>query len=74
MPRTTRACSKRCSSSVRALAGVRPEYLAAAYETIREEFEGVEYYIERAVGLDASARGLLRQRFLVGSSRGGGTA
>jgi protein-tyrosine phosphatase len=50
--------------AVMALAGVRPEYLEAAYGAIREEFEGVEFYIERAVGLDAAARRLLQSRYL----------
>jgi protein-tyrosine phosphatase len=50
--------------SVMALAGVRPEYLKAAYEAIESEFENVEYYIERAVGLDAAARDTLRSRYL----------
>lgn len=50
--------------AVLALAGVRPEYLRAAYEAIEAEFEGVEYYIERAVGLDAGARALLQSRLL----------
>jgi protein-tyrosine phosphatase len=50
--------------SVMALAGVRPEYLRAAYDAIEAEFEGVEHYVERAVGLDASARSLLRRRLL----------
>lgn len=50
--------------SVMALAGVRPEYLRAAYEAIEAEFEGVEHYIERAVGLDAAARNVLRGRLL----------
>lgn len=51
--------------AVMALAGVRPEYLRAAYETIAEEFDDVEYYLERAVGLDQRARATLQQRFLV---------
>lgn len=50
--------------SVMALAGVRPEYLRAAYAAIEEEFEGVEHYLERAVGLDAAAREVLRERFV----------
>ncbi len=54
--------------SVMALAGVRPEYLKAAFEAIEAEFEGVEHYIERAVGLDAAARELLRSRFVEASS------
>jgi protein-tyrosine phosphatase len=47
-----------------ALAGVRPEYLGAAYRAIEEEFDHVEHYLERAVGLDAAAREILRTRFL----------
>jgi protein-tyrosine phosphatase len=50
--------------SIMALAGVRPEYLKAAYQAIEAEFEGVENYIERAVGLDAGARALLQSRLL----------
>ena len=50
--------------TVMALAGVRPEYLRAAYQAIEAEFEGVEHYVERAVGLDAAARQLLRSRLL----------
>lgn len=50
--------------SIMALAGVRPEYLRAAYAAIEAEFEGVEHYIQRAVGLDAAARELLRTRLL----------
>jgi protein-tyrosine phosphatase len=50
--------------AVMALAGVRPEYLRAAYQAIEAEFEGVEHYVERAVGLDAAARETLRSRLL----------
>jgi protein-tyrosine phosphatase len=50
--------------AVMALAGVRPEYLRAAFDAIEAEFEGVEHYVEKAVGLDASARQILRARFL----------
>jgi protein-tyrosine phosphatase len=50
--------------AVMALAGVRPEYLRAAYEAIEGEFENVEHYVERAVGLDAAARELLRRRLV----------
>ncbi len=49
---------------VEALAGVRPEYLRAAYQAIESEFEGVEQYLEHAIGLDAGARDLLRSRFV----------
>ncbi len=50
---------------VRALSGVRPEYLRAAYETMENEYRSVEHYLERAIGLDAAARELLRSRFVV---------
>jgi protein-tyrosine phosphatase len=50
--------------AVMALAGVRPEYLRAAYAAIEAEFENVEHYVEKAVGLDAAARELLRRRLL----------
>ena len=47
-----------------ALAGVRPEYLRGAYQAIEAEFEGVEHYLERAIGLDAATRAVLRARFV----------
>jgi protein-tyrosine phosphatase len=50
--------------SIMALAGVRPEYLRAAYAAIEADFEGVEHYIEDAIGLDAGARDRLRARYL----------
>ncbi len=50
--------------AVMALAGVRPEYLRGAYEAIEADFEGVENYIENAIGLDASARRRLRARLV----------
>ncbi len=50
--------------AIMAIAGVRPEYLQAAIDAIEAEFEGVEQYLERAVGLDGAARELLRSRYL----------
>jgi protein-tyrosine phosphatase len=50
--------------AIMALAGVRPEYLKAAYEAIEAEFEGVEHYLERAIGLDAAARQRLRAQLV----------
>jgi protein-tyrosine phosphatase len=47
-----------------AVAGVRPEYLQAAFETIEAEFECVEHYLERAVGLDIATRAVLRSWYL----------
>ncbi len=47
-----------------AIAGVRAEYLHAAYDAMHEEFDGVDHYIERAIGLDGSKRDALRQRFV----------
>lgn len=49
---------------VMALAGVREEYVRAAYQAIHDSFADVEHYIEAAVGLDALAREELRQRYL----------
>ncbi|MCP4004822.1 MAG: tyrosine-protein phosphatase [bacterium] len=50
--------------SIMALAGVRPEYLKAAYDAIEAEFNDVEHYIEQALGLDAATRERLRARLL----------
>lgn len=50
--------------TIMALAGVRPEYLRGALAVIEDEFEGMEAYLERTVGLDAAARALLRERLV----------
>ena len=50
--------------AIMAVAGVRAEYLKAAFEAIEAEFEGVEHYLERAVGLDRAARERLRTWYL----------
>ncbi|HSG89266.1 MAG TPA: tyrosine-protein phosphatase [Pseudomonadales bacterium] len=50
--------------TIMALAGVRPEYLRGALDVIEEEFEGMDAYLERAVGLDGDTRRLLRTRLL----------
>ena len=51
--------------STMALFGVRPEYLRSAYDAIATEFEGVEHYIEQAVGVDSAARQRLRSRYVI---------
>ena len=53
--------------STMALFGVRPEYLRSAYDAIAAEFEGVEHYIEQAIGLDRAARERLQSRYLIGA-------
>jgi protein-tyrosine phosphatase len=50
--------------TVMALAGVRPEYLEAAFHAIEADFDGVEQYIERAVGLTPERTARLRRRLL----------
>lgn len=50
--------------AIMALAGVRPEYLEAAYQTIESDFADVERYIEDAVGLSPERRERLRARLL----------
>ena len=47
-----------------AVAGVRAEYLQGAYNAIKADFESVEHYIEKAIGLDENARAKLRQRYV----------
>jgi protein-tyrosine phosphatase len=49
---------------IMALAGVREEYLRAAYGEIHASFDDVEHYIEDAVGLNAAARAELQRRYL----------
>jgi protein-tyrosine phosphatase len=51
-------------ATIMALAGVRPEYLQGAYEAIEAQFEGVEHYIEEAVGINPATRARLRNQFL----------
>ena len=50
---------------VMALAGVRPEYIHAAYAAIEGQFDSVEEYIRQAIGLNDSAVAELRSRYLV---------
>lgn len=50
--------------TIMALAGVRPEYLHAALAVIEEEFDGMDAYLERTVGLDTAARDTLHARLL----------
>lgn len=47
-----------------ALAGVRPEYLAAAFQEIDARFESVEHYLGEALALDPGALEALRVRLL----------
>lgn len=49
---------------VMTLAGVREEYLAAAYAAIEENFEHMEHYLETALGLTPDAKAALRARYL----------
>lgn len=49
---------------VMTLAGVREEYLHAAYDAIEERFDDVEHFIEDAIGLDSAARKELQSRYL----------
>ena len=44
---------------------MRPEYLRSAYDAIAAEFEGVEHYIEQAIGLDPAAIERLRSRYVI---------
>ena len=48
--------------TIMALAGVRPEYLNAALSVVDEEFDGMDAYLARTVGLDDNAKRTLRQR------------
>ena len=50
--------------SVLALAGVREEYLRAAYDALHAEFESVEHYIRDAIGLGDTELAELRARYL----------
>ncbi len=49
---------------VMVLAGVREEYIEAAYAAIEERFDHVEHYLEDALGLSAGARSELKDRYL----------
>ncbi len=52
--------------ALRAIAGVRAEYLQAAYDTIAADFESVEHYVRDAIGLGPASRDVLRARYLAG--------
>ncbi len=49
---------------VRALSGVRAEYLGTALDTMRSRFGSIDGYL-REIGLDDNARAKLRERYLV---------
>ena len=51
-------------SALLALAAARPEYIAAAYEAIEEDFGSVESYLEKALGLSEVARRQLQLKFV----------
>lgn len=50
--------------AIMAIAGVRPEYLQAAYGAIAADFASVERYLEDALGLNQARRHRLGQRYL----------
>jgi len=51
-------------SMIMVLAGVREEYIHAAYAAIEERFDDVEHYLEDALGLSDGARSELKDRYL----------
>lgn len=50
--------------AIMAIAGVRPEYLRAAYHAIAQDFASLEAYLEDALGMDRDRRHTLAQRYL----------
>lgn len=48
-----------CDETIRLFAGVRAEFLLAAFEQVERKFEGLDAYLEKFAGLDADKRGLL---------------
>jgi protein-tyrosine phosphatase len=50
--------------ALRPLMEVRPEYLAACFEEIRERYESREHFFEAALDLDEEKLALLRERYL----------
>ncbi len=48
----------------RVLSGVRQEYLVAALEEMESACGSLEAYLERAIGLTANDRGVLREHYL----------
>ena len=50
--------------AIMAIAGVRPEYLQAAYNAIAADFTSIERYLEDALGIDQDRRHRLRRRYL----------
>lgn len=47
--------------ALRVLASVHPDFIGAALDTVEKQYGGVEAYLERTCGLDASRRVALRQ-------------
>jgi protein tyrosine/serine phosphatase len=50
---------------VRAIFGVRPEYLAAAFERIRRDWGSPARYLHEAIGLDPARQQALQAHLLV---------
>ena len=50
--------------TIMTIAGVRQEYLSAAYQAIEAEFEHVEHYLHEALDVGPEALKQLRQRYL----------
>jgi protein tyrosine/serine phosphatase len=50
--------------AIMAIAGVRPEYLRAAYHAIAQDFASLEAYLEDALGMNRDRRHTLAQRYL----------
>lgn len=57
--------SERALSAVEVIAGVRPEFLVAAFDTLRATHGSLQAYLNTACGLDAPAVERLRHRLLV---------
>lgn len=50
--------------AIEAFMGVRPEYLQAAFDSIRAEYGSIDAYLQQALDVSAEDRRLLRARYL----------
>ena len=57
--------SPRALSAVEVIAGVRPEFLVAAFDTLRATHGSVQGYLSKACGLEAPAVDRLRDQLLI---------
>lgn len=50
---------------IRAIYGVKREYLQASFDEMRSQYGTIEDYFTKALGIDAAGQNVLRERYLI---------